>query len=516
MKALKFILLTISIIYGNIVSSSIFAADLMDAYQMALKNDPLFKAAHSKWLADKEYLPIARSALFPQISATGTTNRTRSQSESRFSNGDAHYSNTIGYELKLIQPIFNFGNWTQIWGAQATAKQAGATFLAARENLLNRVATAYLNVLLAKDILIVNKANKEFLAQQLNQAKHKFDVGLIAISDLEQARASYDDAVAREIIATNELADKFEELNEITNVRYHNLDTVKNNFPLIYPEPADIEQWSNIAVKQNFDLMAARFATIVARENVKLQNAGHIPTLTAQASYNYEYNDNAPLTLLPGSGFNRSKSATGAIQLDVPVFQGGKVIAYARQADYLYQEQLSKQEQTYRQVVSQTRQKYLGVLSSISQIKANKQTIRSAESSLRAIRAGYSAGIKTMTDVLDAQARLYEAQKNFSNSKYEYINELLTLKALIGALSVADLEQVNSWLVKHETQPNTVASSYGISKKQQTKKAAKASPKKTGKAPVATKNTGIKKAAVIKNQTANKPIPAQPTTANNS
>ena len=184
------------------------------------------------------------------------------------------------------------------------------------------MAQTYFNGLLAKDVLSYTKANKESVGRLFTQAKHKFEVGLIPIADLEDTRSNYDKAVADEIAAINDLNDNFEKLSEITGIRYYDLDSVKPTFPLLSPQPATIESWVKAAEQQNFDLLAARYDTIAARENIKVQNAGHLPTLTAQGGYSYGYNSNNN-----GVGFGRNKQASAGVELAMPIFQGGGVVA---------------------------------------------------------------------------------------------------------------------------------------------------------------------------------------------
>lgn len=443
MKTCKFIFTIIIILFSNLFSSTVFSANLIEAYQSALINDPIYKAATAKWMADRENLSIARSALLPQIGVGVTASRSRNESESLPSKSK-YFSNNSGYSLQIRQPIFNFGNLYQVRGAHALVKQAQATFLAANEDLLQRVSKAYFETLIAKDMLYFTKANKEALEHLLKQTKHKFDAGLVAVTDLEETRANYDQASAEEIAAVNDLSNAFERLNEITGVKYSSVESVRDNFPLVSPQPNNIEQWVKTAEKQNFSLLASRFNSAVARENVKFAQSGHLPTLTATGDYKYKYEYG---NVSGRDDYNRNKTATAGLQLEVPVFQGGKVMAMARQAGHNYQKAISEQDKEHRSIVSSTRQTYLGILSNISKIKADKQAIQSAKSSLRATKSSYSAGMRTMTDVLAAQAQLYKVQKDFAKDEYTYIIQLLTLKQLIGALSVEDIHQINSWLI---------------------------------------------------------------------
>lgn len=444
MNICKFIfVVAVTILCGNLVTTNAIAANLMDVYKKALANDPKFKAARAQWLADRETLPIKKADLFPTLKASGNISRERSTGDSSFLLTDTtSFDNTVAYSLTLNQPIFNFANWANVWGAQAIAKQAQATFMAAEEDLLIRTAQAYFNVLQAKDVLYYARANKESLERLLNQAKHKFDVGLTAITDLEETRANYDSAVSDEIKAINDLSNSFEQLNEITNFRYFDLDTVKADFPLISPQPNNIERWVKAAEQQNFDLVAARFAAMAARENVKVQNAGHLPVLNAQGSYSYQYDSD-----FNGNGVsNRAKKTFAGLGLEFPIYQGGKVISLTRQADYQYQVKLANQEQTHRSIVSNTRQTYLGILSNISKIKSDQQAIKSAQSALRATQASYTVGTRTMSDVLTSQTQLYQTQKNLAQDEYTYIVQLLKLKAFTGILDASDLKQINTWL----------------------------------------------------------------------
>jgi len=428
------------------------AINLLDVYTQALANDPQFKAANEKWLADREVLPISKASLLPQISAQGSIARTRTDFEGseivspgspvfEQANG-GFYSNLAAYSVSLTQPVFNFGSWATVWGAQAKVKAAGATFASAIENLVFRTAQAYFAVLQAGDVLRFTQANKEAVWRQLEQTKHRYEVGLIAITDLENTRASYDSATADEITAKKNLSDSFEKLTEITGIKYTEISALKDNIPLINPNPDNSERWVKGAEKQNYDLTAARFTALAARENIKVQFSGHLPTLNAIGSYNYNYNnDNTGQ-----HDFSRSKVASAGLSLNVPIFQGGAVTEQTKQACYQYQQSLAQQEQTHRSVVSQTNQAFLGVTAGISRVKADKQLIKSTESALRSTEAGYSVGTRTMVDVLKAESDYYNSQKSLAIDEYYYITQTLLLKQLAGVLAVDDLQKINSWL----------------------------------------------------------------------
>jgi outer membrane protein len=272
---------------------------------------------------------------------------------------------------------------------------------------------------------------------------------MVAITDLAESRRNFERAVATEVKSRNELDTALESLNEITGKRYYNLAALGDNFPLMPPQPADIEQWVKTAERQNFDLMATNYNVIYQRENIKVKQAGHFPTLTASGGYNYNYETNP--SYLATDQYGRSRSASAGLELNIPIFNGGSVTAASRQADYQYQGALGDLERKHREIVSSTRQAYLGVITSISAIKADLEAIKAAESALKSVLANYTVGRRTMTGVLDAQSKLYEAQTAYAQDQNSYILFLLQLKIATGSLVVNDLKDINSWLERSDS-----------------------------------------------------------------
>lgn len=438
------------VMLASFFSCKVCAVNLMDVYLQAANNDPQFKAANAQWLSDRENLAISRAALFPTLSASGNIGRSYERDEGGFARGEGTnvpqnfkgYFNLAQYQINLSQPLFNFGNWASVWGAQASTKASQATFYDAYLNLMQRAAQAYFSVLLAKQQLNYATGNRKALEEQLEQVKNKYDVGLSPITDLENARANYDTAIAAEIAAKNVVSDKIEQLSELTGVKYETFDLLKSDFPLVKPTPANIELWVHTAEQQNYSLLAARFSALAAREAIKSANAGHLPTLNATGNFTYNYAGADPGPV----NFQKNQTTQGGLSLTVPLFQGGQVVAQARQANYLYQKAIANQEKTHRSIISQTRQAYLGILSGISKLKADKQAIISNESGLRSTRLGYSAGVNTMLDVLQKQSDLFSSQQTYAQDQYNYIVTVLTLKQLAATLTPNDLRQMNSWL----------------------------------------------------------------------
>lgn len=424
--------------------------NLMDVYQQALLNDPAFKSANQQWLADRENIPIARANLLPSIGFRAEVARSYNESDFLTSvpGGEvpattSFYNTESSYSLSLSQPIFNYAYWAALSGAKAGVRASEATYFFSAQDLMIRVSRAYFAVLQAKDVLYFTHAKKMAISEQLSQTKHKYEVGLIPITDVNDAQASYDSTVADEIVAQNDLADKIEQLREITGNYNRNLYQLVASLPLVRPDPENINLWVKIAERQNYQLEAACYISLAAKEKISQMNAGHFPILNANAGYSYDHQNNAA-----GEGFARSKRTYGGLTLDLPVYKGGSVIASTDQAAYSYQKALYDQEKTHRSVVSQTAQNYLGVISAINKTLADKQSIISKASKLRSTKLSYEAGMRTMAEVLQAESELYDAERAYAMDQYSYINQFLALKEFAGTLNFTDLQKINAWLKK--------------------------------------------------------------------
>ena len=435
----KFGMLVLGVLF---IASKSLAADLIETYNDALANDPTFKLARANWLADRERLAISQASLLPQIAVNLDWKGHRKIGVEDWS---ASRVGSLGYGLSISQPIFDFGRLASVWGTQATVKRAQAMFMAAEEELLYRTAEKYFDVLLAKEVLAYTQAHRAANERLLIQAKHKHEVGLTPITDLEEARRNHKQAISAELKSRNDLDTALELLQEITGVKYQKVSSLKKSFPLLAPKPAELEAWVKAAERQNFSLIATRYGVVQAQENIKMKQAGHLPTINLAGGYRNEYQSVHDVI-----SSSRDQAATVGLAVTMPIFAGGRVTAEVRQAMYQYQGALAELERCHRGVVSGVRQAYLGTWSGISQIKADLQAIKAAESALKAMQANYAVGRKTMTEVLDAQSKLYAAQTGYAKDEHSYILLMLKLKMLVGSLKVADLVEVNTWI---ESQP---------------------------------------------------------------
>lgn len=443
-------LLCLAIFLGACVNVN--AANLIDVYQQAVTNDAVFQQAVSQRLADNESVPISFANLLPNIGLTATPSVNKYATSGPASLGVGSYS-TRAYAVNAVvtQTIFNYAQFANLAGAKASAKQADATFNAAAQSLMLRTSNAYFAVLQDEDNVLYAESNKAAYAKQLDQINQQYKVGLKTITDVYTARASFDGSEASLIAANTQLLNDKENLRVITGNVYPSMAKLSERFPLTSPQPAAIETWVNTAVKQNWNIKASQYANDVALQNMKQQFAGHLPTLSAEGIYNIQYTRNtggqSPIgSLFQPKGAMQSHNRTVQLNLNVPVFAGGGVVAQTRQAKYAYQVTSQQLEQSVRNTVNTTRQSYLGVIAGISKIKADKETIVSLQSSLDGMEEQYRVGTATLVDVLNQQRLLYQAQQQYSADRYSYIKNLLTLKQAAGTLSPDDLAAVNAWL----------------------------------------------------------------------
>lgn len=415
---------------------------LLDIYRLAQQHDTEIQQAEAAYRASLEARPQNRAGLLPNLGLSANT--TRNSEDREYPNnpgfGGSEDFNSHGYALSLTQPIYRHDAWVRYRQAKDTVGQAEATFLAAEQDLIVRAAQRYFDVLAAADNLRFASAEKEAINRQLEQTRQRFDVGLIAITDVLEAQASFDTAVAQEIEATNQLDNAREALRELTGQTHEALAALALDTPLVRPDPSDIDAWTRNALENNLALRAAQHAYEVARKEIAAQRAGHYPTLDVIATHSNNVSGGGSL------GRSDIDDTAVGLELNLPLFQGGAVSSRTREARYLAEQAGQFTEAQRRAAIRQTREGYLGVQSAISRVNAFKQARISSESALESTEAGFDVGTRTTVDVLLARRTLFLAERDYAQSRYDYILNSLRLKQAVGTLGPEDLQQINGWL----------------------------------------------------------------------
>jgi outer membrane protein len=443
--------------YSLFYISTVQATNLLEIYHQALVSDPSFQSAISSYMAEEELIPQSRAELLPQInfSADRTWNKINThQSVENISSSLKERAITHG--INLNQSIFNLEAWQKLNIAKYNVKAAAATYNAEVQSLMQRAVSSFFNVLKAREILKYIDAEKQALYSEYQRAEQSFKVGIKTITDVQNAKAAYDTAISKYVTAKNNFDFSKENLRVITGKTYADLDWLKQEFPLNKPNPADIEQWSKMALEHNWALNAAKYNTLAAKASINSAKEGHLPTVNLSTSYNNSYanygtNYNAEIS--DGSSFSnlipepyRTKGYSASLNLSLPIYSGGLIQSRVRAAIANYQTASAQEEQMRRNVLNMTRQSYLAIINDISKLKADQQAIVSNKSSLEGTQESYKVGIRTIIDVLNAQQSLYEAQSNYAIDRYDYINSMISLKQATGILSEKDLIEINQWL----------------------------------------------------------------------
>jgi outer membrane protein len=421
------------------------ATTLVDLFDVSVEADPEYQSAVAANLAAQELTPQARSFLLPTLSAGGSVrhNYADVRRSGTGSTGSADWGNQQA-DISLTQPVYHHDLWVQLEQADLRTRQANAEFAFARQELMLRVAERYFDVLRARDQLAFAQAALEAFGQQLKQAQQRFEVGLIAITDVEEAQSGFDLATADVIAAENDLDNAREALREVTGLYTTDLAALGEAMPLVSPDPADINQWTETALRQNLQITAARHAASNAKEEIGRIQSGHYPTLDLVGSAKY-FNSDGGIGGIATN--NQTVDGQVGLELNIPIYEGGRVVSQTRESRHLYQQSLDDLEAQRRAVQRQARAAYQNLESEISRVKALTQAVRSTVSAKEAIDAGFQVGTRTSVDVLNAERRVFEARRDLAFSRYDYIINRLTLKQAAGTLSEADIEQVNSWLI---------------------------------------------------------------------
>jgi len=443
-------------------SAASHAVDLLDVYQRALQNDPLIREADALRLATLERKPQAFAALLPQVGASGSINKRESDGSTTFLQAldpgpppltvivntdqetDADFWQ---YQLELRQTVFRWDQWVDLQRADAEVAQAQVDYQAAEQDLIVRVAQRYFDVLASKDTLDAAVATAEAVERQLEQADKRFEVGLIAITDVQEARAANDEATAAVIAAKRVLSTTEELLRELTGELFRDLDSPGDDMPLKTPEPMEEDEWVEAALEQNLALQSSRLAAEIAKENIRLARSGHYPSLDLVLSHTgFDQTADQTNNGLTGPADSDSTQDTISLQLLFPIYSGGAVASQVREQVYRHRAARERLERTARETERATRDAYLGVLSEISRVRALRQAVESGRTALQATEAGFEVGTRTTVDVLNSRRLLFQAVTNYARSRYDYIINLIRLQQAAGMLTRNDLDEINGWL----------------------------------------------------------------------
>jgi outer membrane protein len=437
--------ISVSVFLVPLLAAQISLADTLTyIYESALKNDPLLRAARASFNADQENRNIARGALLPQLSVSGDFTQTEINDETLdlISSGQIDTDET-SYGVSLNQAIFDMPSWYSFQSGKALSESARAQFSSDQQSLIIRVSSAYFDVLRAYDNLQTRDAEERAIQRQLEQTRERFEVGLLPVTDVHEAQAVFDDATVNSLEARGALNIAFEGLEVLTGENHKVLAGLTETFAATNPEPLSNQEWVDFAIGNNFQLKVAKLGKDAAYNNAKAATSARLPKISGRATYFDSDTDGSRYS----SPFESQQDGHSfVISVTMPIWTGGSVDAQRRQAK---QRSIASDEgyiATKRNTVQAARSLHQLVLTNTARVKARKQSITSADSALQATQAGYEVGTRNIVDVLVAQRTVFQARRNYSNARYDYILSMMRLKEVAGQLSPDDIYQLNAWL----------------------------------------------------------------------
>lgn len=423
-----------------------YGADLMDIYRLALRNDPTFEVARYTLKAAQEKYPQAVAGLLPTVSANGVNNLTRAQSQFSNSQPIDRYVHAWNWSLQLTQPLIRMQNLYAYGEAQVALEQAQAQYGLAEQDLILRVTQAYFGVLASREGIKVAEAELSATSEQLELAKHGFEKGVAAITDVREGQSRVDLARSHLVTAQNEFDAKSAELGKIVDEVPEHLAVLDPSASIPPPQPNDQQSWIIQARDTNPAVRAAQSGLSVAEAIVGKSRAEHAPTLDLVASYGENYASGS--TTMPTDFASKGQSKQLGLQFTVPLFAGGGTSSHVAEAIANKYRAGAELEVARRQAATDARLAFAGVVNGLSQITALESAVESGLSMVNESHTGYKLGIYNNVKVLDAEQQYYTAKRDLVKARYETLFQALKLKAATGALSETDVLNANTFFVR--------------------------------------------------------------------
>ncbi len=416
-----------------------YGADLWDIYELALTNDPEYQAAVLGHESNRINLPLAKSAFKPSVTANSRIGRQISDSS-----GPSQTSNNNSINLNLNLPLYDKTKRVAITQSRYQVDISSLRLVDARHRLILRVANRYFNLLAAQDARQVARLEKITIRRQMDLASKRLEVGIGTRTDLFDAKARFKLAEANEIQAQNQINNDLALLKQIIDITPEALSTLNDSAPLALPAPNDVETWINQSIDHNIPLKAERLNLEIALQEIDKQRVSRSPTVSLDA--NHRFSDSGASSSTNPSRPGKINTTSVSLVMRFPFYLGGAINLTTQQAGLEYNRTARLLEQARRLASVETTSAFLAVASGVSQVAALFDAITAGESALEAKEQGFSAGLTTNLDVLDAQRDLSRSRTDYLRARYNYIIAVLELERSAGQLDEQDIKRVNSWL----------------------------------------------------------------------
>jgi len=427
--------------------------DLKRLYELALARDTALQAAQYQRDALIEARPQAIAQWLPQVAGSASAVHERLGYQTGPSLGSAASDCAISstadsqhcfgtartFGVNLSQTLWSFQSFSLLKEANFQVAAAESSFRDAQQSLLLRVSQAYFGILSAMDQLAANRNERDAFGMLLNQARAREQTGVGPHSDVEQAQAFYDATEQTVIDSQNALDDADLALSEIVGEHIASVVPLREEIPLVSPEPESVDDWVSSARQDNFTVRSAQLNMEAAARDIGVQRGRGLPTLALVGSASKVTQDQV-------LGGNQTLDTVG-VQFTWPLFQGGAVASAVRQSRALFREAQVNYEAAERDTERQTRAAFRNMVSGIQRIRAAGRAVQSSKLAVDAMHRNVEFGTGTEFELLDAQNNYYAAVRAYAQSRYDYLTNVLTLKQQAGRLTERDLVVIDELLI---------------------------------------------------------------------
>lgn len=433
------------------LSSPSYALDLVQAVQRAQMNDPEWQANIYQFEADQLNLGLAKGVLMPTVTLSGNITRKHQDLDESSMDGWGEVVNTSDLmtetsttrQLMLTarQPLFRWDAWQAYKQVKTSVQLSEVTLNLQRQQHLLSVSDAYFNVLRQQALTVTHVQEEKALTEQLQMMNAKLREGLVAKSDVSEANAQFQSARANRIASGVQLILAQEQLAQLIGNYHESLAVLREDFEYQKPIPASLDEWKALAQTHNLEIQKARFGQQYANDQRRIDQAAMYPQIEAVASYGF--NKQSPETLMSGDG----QIDQIGVEMSWNVFNGGRTKKTIDQSTIKTKKADAELDAAIRKAAIDVKKQYLQVDTDETTLQARLAAMQSAEVVSKASRAQYNEGLKSMVDVLLAQRNAFSAKQDFVNAQYDYVLNVLRLKATVGQLDDQAIQDLNQWLV---------------------------------------------------------------------
>lgn len=420
-----------------LISPSLWALDLVEAYQRAQQYDPQWQAQVLQYESDQLNLGLAQGNLLPTITFSGHLNH---KNHGKGITPDSVTAKQV--TLTARQPLFRWDAWEGLKQVKTSVSLSEATLRLQKQQHILNVAEAYFNVLRQQSLTLTHIQEEKALLEQLNMMNAKLREGLVARSDVTEANAQYQNAQANRIATQVQVLLAQEQLTQFIGPYQDNLAVLSEDFKFQKPIPQQIQAWQDLAQQHNLELQQARLQYQYAQDEKRVEQAALYPQVEAVGTYGY--GEQNPKSMMAGTGqFDQI-----GLEVNWNVFTGGRVQTNVKQAQVQVNKAQAQLDAALLKANTDVKTAYMLVDTDQTKLQARQAALNSAQAVSNASQAQYREGLKNMVDVLLAQRNAFAAKQDYIHAQYDYFLHVLNLKAAVGQLNEQDLAEMNVWLIK--------------------------------------------------------------------